>query len=71
MMPSTWVRTRMGSPPGYSFEEGEVGEGRVVYWRGGGVLRIGKAKKTTWPIVAVVMVVKVVVRVAPHSVGLG
>ena len=31
MTPLTWVRTRMGRPPGYCFEKGEVGEGRVVY----------------------------------------
>lgn len=33
IMPSTWVRTRIGRPPGKSFDEGEVGEGNVVYWK--------------------------------------
>lgn len=70
-MPSTWVRTRIGRPPGKSFDEGEVGEGSVVYRKDGGVVRVGNAKKTTWPIVAVVVVVNVVVRVAPQSVGSG
>ena len=35
------------------------------------MVRVGKTKKTTWPIVAVVVVVMVVVWVAPHSVGSG
>jgi hypothetical protein len=48
---------------------GAVGEGKVVYSRGRDVVRVGKLKYTTSPGVAVAIVVKVVVRVAPQIVG--